>query len=45
MAASLKGYERYRAFIDSLNEHNVDEYIDLPQESPVVLFHDIVFSI
>jgi len=31
MAASLKGYERYRAFIDSLNEHNVDEYIDLPQ--------------
>lgn len=30
MAESLQGYEKYRQFIDSLNENNVDEYIDLP---------------
>ena len=30
MAESLQGYERYRQFIDSLTEHNVDEYVDLP---------------
>src|SRR5210317_1569427 len=30
MTESLQGYERYRQFIDSLTEHNVDEYVDLP---------------
>ena len=30
MVESLQGYEKYRQFIDSLNEHNVDDYINLP---------------